>query len=159
MERHILTIWTDGSCNCKDPEKLGGSGVYIQWKDKEYCLSKGYSETRIGRREAEAFLMAIKVIKKNVRCTAIFHIDSQYVINMLKNHYFSWKLGTLQGANLDLWDEIFKEVNGHKKLRIKLFWVKGHQKDLTDPIVYGNHVADELANYKNHIEYEVDNWE
>lgn len=158
MERQILTIFCDGSCNSKHCEKLGGSGVYIQWKDKEYFISKGFSNTKIGRREAEAFLFALKAIKKEIRCTATFYIDSEYVVNMLKRHYLTWKMGELQAESMDLWNEIFKEVEDHRKLRIKVNWIKGHQKNLEDPLVFGNNVADLLADYKSHLEYRVDNW-
>ena len=58
--------------------------------------------------------------------------------------------------NVDLWKAILKELKDRKKLRLRLIWHPGHKKNINDPIVYGNAVADILANYKNFTEYELD---
>lgn len=84
MERYKLEIWTDGSCYWKT--RQGGSGAYIKFKDKEYFLREdwGYSNTTIERREIYAILMALRAIKKNVRCNATFYIDRENVVNFIK---------------------------------------------------------------------------
>ena len=59
-------------------------------------------------------------------------------------------------ANIDLWKKIVEELNKRKKLRVRIKWHPGHRKELDNPIVYGNAVADALADYKNFTEYELD---
>lgn len=154
MEREQITIFTDGSCYAKHPEKLGGYGTYMLWGDKEYGLRQGYKNTTISRMELRAILYALKAIKKDVRVTAILYSDSQYAVNMIKEKGFLWKQGLLNGfENFDILDEIFKEIDAHKKLRLKLHWIPGHRKRLDDPIVVGNFIADFLADYKNQETY------
>ena len=56
-----VKIWTDGSATLKD-NKLGGSGVYMVWDDgRELMLSKGRENTKTGRAEIHAFLMALEL--------------------------------------------------------------------------------------------------
>lgn len=154
MEREQIVIFTDGSCYAKHPEKLGGYGVYIQWNGREYGLSSGYKNTTISRMELLAIYSAIKTIKTDIRCTVTLYSDSQYAINMIKEKGFDWKQGRLHNfENFDILDLIFKEIETHKKMRLKLQWVPGHRARLEDPIVAGNFVADHLANYKNHKTY------
>lgn len=152
----VLEVWTDGSCYAKHPKRLGGSAVYIKWKDKEYHIRKGFSHTTIGRRETEAVLMALKAIKKDLRATVTFYIDSQYVADQLKYRFVDWVKEDLCVENQDLWDKIFMEVLKHAKLRIKVKWIPGHKKDYNDPIVCGNFIADYLADYKKFSKYEKD---
>ena len=44
-------------------------------------------------------------------------------------------------------------------MRLKVKWHKGHENDLSNPIVFGNTVADLLADYKNFEYYEPDKLE
>lgn len=154
----VLEVWTDGSCYAKHPKKLGGSSVYIKWKDKEYHIRKGFSHTTIGRRETEAVLMALRTIRKDLRATVTFYIDSQYVADQLRYKFVDWVREDLRVENQDLWEKIFMEVLEHTKLRIKVKWIPGHGKDYNDPIVCGNFIADYLADYKKFSEYEKDNY-
>ena len=41
-------------------------------------------------------------------------------------------------------------------MRVRLKWTRGHGTNLSDSIVYGNAVADALADYKNFEYYELD---
>ena len=156
MERQVIRIWTDGSCNCKT--RLGGSACYIQWGDKEYFLREGgFSNTTIERREIYAIIMALRAIKKDVRCQATFYVDRENVVNYIKDHQIDWASGKLEGIpNKDLWDELFQELNDHKRLVARFKWVAGHQKDYDDPIVVGNCIADALANYKGFDQFTQD---
>lgn len=154
LERQQITIYCDGSCYAKHPEKLGGFGVYIQWKDREYSIRKGYSNTTISRMELRAILYALKAIKYDIPCTALLYSDSQYAVEMIKKNGFDWSQGKIRDfENFDLLDEIFKEIDRHKKLRLKLIWIPGHRKRIDDPIVRGNFIADFLADYKKHDTY------
>lgn len=154
LERQQITIYCDGSCYAKHPEKLGGFGVYIQWKDREYSIRKGYSNTTISRMELRAILYALKAIKYDIPCTVLLYSDSQYAVEMIKKNGFDWSQGKIRDfENFDLLDEIFKEIEQHKKLRLKLIWIPGHRKRIDDPIVRGNFIADFLADYKKHDTY------
>lgn len=158
--REELTIFTDGSCYGRHPEKLGGFGTYIQWKDKEYYVRYGYKDTTISRMELRAILYALRAIKKDIRCTATLYSDSKYSVDMIKQKGFEWKQGKINDyENFDLLNEIFREIESHKKLRLKLVWIPGHRKRYDDPIVQGNFIADQLADYKSHSIHLKDNQE
>lgn len=158
VERQKVTIFCDGSCYARHPEKLGGFGVYLQSDSGESWISKGYSGTTISRMELRAILYAIKAIEINTRTTVTIYSDSQYAVNTIKNKGFDWERGLLVGCdNYDIIDRIFQEIKIHKKTRIKLIWIPGHRKRFDDPIVQGNFIADYLADYKNHETYTKDN--
>lgn len=157
-ERQKITIFCDGSCYWKHPKKLGGFGVYIQWNDKEYFIHKGYEDTTISRMEQRAVLYALKAIKKDIKTKVVIYSDSQYVTESLNKNIKTWigegRLDYVE--NNDLWKAILKEIEDHKKMRLRLIWRRGHQKDLTDPLNFGNAVADKLADYKKHESYKLD---
>lgn len=158
-EREKITVFTDGSCYAKHPEKLGGSGAYILWKDKEYFISKGYKNTTIDRREIEAITLALRAIKTDVPCTVTFYVDRQNVVNTLKSKYIVWyQFGSATdiAINQDVWIELFKEIRKHKKMKMNVCWIPGHQKDKENPITLGNHIADILADYKQFTTYQDD---
>lgn len=151
-----VEIWTDGSCYAKHPKKLGGSGVYIKWKDREYHISRGYSHTSTSRREVGAVLIALRAIRKDLRVTATFYIDSQHVADLLKYKFADWVRGDLYVENQDLWEKIFREMISHPKLSVRVKWIRSHQKDYDNPVTQGNFIADFIANYKNFEKYETD---
>lgn len=154
MERKQLTIFIDGSCYWKI--RKGGCGIYIQHKEEEYFLQKGYSNTTISRCELRAFLIAIESLSETQPMNVTIWSDSQYVVEGMKK-LFQYIQDDWEGcSNVDLWKKVVEELNKRKKMRLRLNWHKGHDKDLSDPIVYGNAVADVLANYKNFIDYEQD---
>lgn len=150
-EREQITIFSDGSCYSRHPEKLGGLGVYIQWRDKEYWIAKGYKHTTISRMELRAILYAIKSIRIDIPCTVTLYSDSQYSVDTIKERGFEWRQGNLTDLeNLDLINRIFNEIEIRKKLRLKLYWIPSHRTRYDDPIVRGNFIADFLADYKKH---------
>lgn len=154
MERKQLTIFIDGSCYWKI--RKGGCGIYIQHKEEEYFLQKGYCNTTISRCELRAFLIAIESLSETQPMNVTIWSDSQYVVEGMKK-LFQYIQDDWEGcSNVDLWKKVVEELNKRKKMRLRLNWHKGHDKDLSDPIVYGNAVADVLANYKNFIDYEQD---
>lgn len=57
--------------------------------------------------------------------------------------------------NSDLWIVLFNEIRKRRKLRLKVYWCKGHQKN-DDLIKLNNNIADVLADYKQFKEYEQD---
>mgnify|MGYP000090496873 CR=1 FL=1 len=155
MEREIITAYTDGSCYWK--LKKGGCGIYIIWNDKEFFIQKGYKKTTIGRCELRAFLLLLKFLQKDIPITATVYSDSQYVVNGLNNNLREWiDHNWADVANEDLWKEVVKELDDHPKLRIRVRWIPGHRDNIEDPNVFGNNVADILADYKQFEYYELD---
>lgn len=157
-KKKSIIIFTDGSCNVKDFQKRGGLGVYIKMGEKEIALRKGYSNTTISRMELRAILFALKSIKKDISTNVYLYSDSEYAVNMIRNNSFDWenKLIKQNYCNRDLLDLIFKEIKDHKLMRLKLIWVRGHQKNYEDEIVQGNFIADKLADYKTQEQWERD---
>lgn len=154
MERRNITIFTDGSCYWKI--RKGGIGVYIQCDGKEYFISKGYSNTTISRCELRAFLSALEAVNKSEPSNVTIWSDSEYVVNDTKK-LFTYIQNNWEGcANVDLWKKVADIIYKSKKMRVRLKWTRGHGTDLSDPIVYGNAVADVLADYKNFEYYEPD---
>lgn len=151
-----ITVFTDGSCYYKT--RQGGIGVYIiDNKGKEYFYQKGYCDTTISRCELRAFLTALILLDKEKNILATIYSDSQYVVNNTLNNLRQWFFNDWKGCeNADLWKKIKEQLDRKRNLRIKLHWIKGHSKDLTNEINYGNTVADMLANYKQFTEYETD---
>lgn len=154
MKREILTIFCDGSCYWKI--RKGGSGVYIQWKDEEFFIQKGYSDTTISRCELRALLLALKFLKEKPLLVTIWS-DSQYVVNGFRSIVDNASKDFEGMENKDLWEKVWKEFQRiDKSVRIRINWTPGHGKDMNDPIVFGNAVADLLADYKQFDSYEED---
>ena len=153
MKREQLTIFTDGICYAADPEKRGGFGVYIQWRNKEYSISQGYTDTTISRMELRGILFALRSIKTDIPTTVTIYSDSRYVVDLIRKKGFLWRTKELVCDNFDLVNNIFMELDRHKKLRVKLWWIPGHGKDFNDPLVYGNFIADFLAKYDQQESY------
>jgi ribonuclease HI len=154
MERRNIIIFTDGSCYWKI--RKGGIGVYIQCDGKEYFISKGYSNTTISRCELRAFLSALEAVNKSEPSNVTVWSDSEYVVNGTKK-LFTYIQNNWEGCvNVDLWKKVADIIYKSKKMRVRLKWTRGHGTNLSDPIVYGNAVADALADYKNFEYYELD---
>lgn len=152
-----ITAFTDGSAIVKG-ERLGGVGVYLTEGNNEHFISKGYKNTTISRMEMRALLYAIKKVPIGVRTHLQVYSDSQFVVNsFIKGWLDNWKKENFLGrTNSDLWKEIVEAIDQRSNMKFKITHTRGHLKDLNDPIVYGNNVADLLANYKNFNEYEDD---
>ena len=157
----MITIYTDGS-GVNNPKnkhyQLGGYGVYIKDRDKEYYLSKGYSHTTTNRMEIRAVLYALKAIKDKSQKVLIYS-DSQYVINSIMLDWINkWYSQGWNCKNSDLWKRMIEELNRFRKAKgsVVLKHIKGHQTNLEDPHVFGNNVVDALASYKNFSKYKVD---
>ena len=149
-----ITIYTDGSCNWRT--RVGGLGVYIRYKDREFFYKKGYKNTTIDRCELRAILYAITFVKVDCRCTVELFVDRQNLVNTLKDKYIEWQQNNkYNGANQDLWIQVFQEIQRRPKMTLKVRWIRGHQ-NLDSIDVIGNTIADNLASYKEFTEYELD---
>lgn len=164
-----INVWTDGSATVKD-ERLGGSGVYIRWPDgREEMYSKGWSNTKTGRAEIHAFLIALSHLP-NELYKVTFYMDSEYVIKSILEYMPKWIENNWMGyagpvKNKDLWLKVIDEFNRTPKLLKTYIHVKGHQKDrireifsdnIKDDVVEGNAIVDYLADYKKQTFYEKD---
>lgn len=163
-------IFTDGSavvkgkCICEKTDcpkcnQWGGFGVYMQLPNgKEKAYSKGFTHTKTGRMEISAVLLALRNLPKDKVIDVHFYSDSEYVVNAFNKDWLSsWKrIGWIGKKNVDLWRQVVTEKELRPKMRFRISHVKGHQKDLNDPIVFGNTVADDLADYKKHEKRERD---
>lgn len=145
----MINIFTDGSCYYKT--RQGGVGIYIiDSKGKEYFKAKGYSDTTISRMEMLGIIKGLKCIK-NKEAIINLYSDSQYAINCGLEYIKKWRRdGSFKyRTNVDLLIEMETEINKCKNLN--LIHTRGHQKDLSNDIVFGNAIADILADYKNFI--------
>lgn len=154
MENEIR-VYTDGSASFKNG--LGGSGVYIINGEKEYFLQKGFSNTKVGRCEIHALILALQFFE-NKNQKIIIYSDSQYVVNSIeKGWVYDWERDYWFGRlNADLWQRVLVEYRKFPKGNIKLKHIKGHQLDMTNPHILGNNIADCLADYHQFIEREED---
>lgn len=155
MKREQVTIFCDGSCYWK--LRKGGSGVYIQWNDNEYFIQQGYENTTISRCELRAILLALNALNNKKPLIVIIWSDSQYVVNGMKSIVDIASKNFEGIENQDLWRKVYDELKRlEKRVRVRINWTPGHGKDMNDPIVYGNAVADALADYKQFDSYEED---
>lgn len=155
MKREQVTIFCDGSCYWK--LRKGGSGVYIQWNDNEYFIQQGYENTTISRCELRAILLALNALNNKKPLIVIIWSDSQYVVNGMKSIVDIASKNFKGIENQDLWRKVYDELKRiEKRVRVRINWTPGHGKDMNDPIVFGNAVADLLADYKQFDSYEED---
>jgi len=139
----MIEIWTDGSCNYK--LQKGGVGCYIKRGESEIFFQKGYYGTTISRMELRAIIHAFQLIEDKIGVDIIVYCDSEYTVNSI-NYGWVWQWEEdcwISRKNADLWtrflDEYRKFFGGH----IQFKWCKSHAD------LYGNEVADILADYKN----------
>lgn len=141
-----ILAYTDGSC--KQDGSYGGMGVYVVIDGvKEVVLRRGYFNTTTPRMEMRAFLEAVRMVNPLLPVKLTVCVDSQFVANaFLKGWLSKWRMAGYTGvANSDLWRAIVKEIDSRRLMRLNVRWVRGHCKDLNDEAVYGNSIADRLA--------------
>lgn len=156
-------IFCDGSAVLEryNPERLGGSGVYMKFKgDKEKFYRIGWKYTKTGRSELYALIIALSKIK-NIPSNVEIVFDSEYVQLSVKERLRDWKLRGWVGSqgivkNKELWIEIDRLLMGLGNVNFTYTWHKGHKKDYENPLTYGNCIADMLADYKTQEHYYVD---
>jgi ribonuclease HI len=153
-----IIAYTDGSCYWLT--KFGGYGIYMKiFKENTYKVrffQQGLFNTKTGRTELHAIINCFKKINDKTVDLTIYS-DSKYAINCINAGWlYAWeKNGFTSGANQDLMPIYLKEFRKFKMKPI-LKHIKGHQTDLTDDHIFGNNVADVLADYKQFNEYTED---
>lgn len=134
-----VEIFTDGAC--RGNPGPGGWGVLLRHGGHEKRLYGGETHTTNNRMELTAAIKALQALKEP--CLIEFTTDSQYVKNGITNWIKKWKVrdwkngNKKQVKNIDLWQELDKEVARHK---INWHWIRGH---IGHP---ENEIADQLAN-------------
>lgn len=155
-----VTCYCDGSCDYRS--KLGGAGVYIVTDDgiKEWYFSKGYKGTTISRMEGMALFTALQHLDPCQAILAHIYSDSQYITKAFTDGRLTkWEMiGWHDIKNVDMWKAIIREIKFHPLLKLKFNHIRGHQEDVTNDHVFGNNVADALANYKIHKIYHEDSF-
>lgn len=101
-----------------------------------------------------AVLHAIRLVS-NEPLDVYIHSDSQFVVNAFKEGWLSrWRLSNFVGVmNAPIWKVIVFELVKRPQVHFHIRWLHGHQKDILDEAVFGNTVADALADYKNQESY------
>ena len=135
-----VVIYTDGACSGNPGP--GGWGAILMYGSHAKKLNGGDIKTTNNRMELTAVIEALKALKRS--CSIDLYTDSSYVKDGITKWIHGWKKnGWRKGGkkkeaikNLELWQELDKQVASHK---IEWHWVKGHSGD-----VY-NEIADELA--------------
>ena len=156
IHRHRITIFTDGSCNVRTG--IGGYGVYLVAEHGEQVYQRGYTNTTTARMEMRALLQALRMIAVDVDTAVTLYSDSQFVVNAFRQGWIGkWRsMDYLGTANADLWRCIVRELSMHHRMKFSIKWCRGHQKNLNDPVIFGNNVADALADYRKFKRYHVD---
>jgi ribonuclease HI len=137
-----LNIWTDGSCNNKSTDRVGGYGVVYDFEGQIHVHSDASLDTTSNRMELSAIICAIKTIKWSDRLKVTIFSDSQYCIRALcSTAYQFWVRSNPELINGDLWKEMCELMQDEHNHRVQFIWIKGHAKGKY-PL---NELADELA--------------
>lgn len=141
-----VLVFTDGSCNVKN--KLGGIGIYMNYNGKEKKIKIGYKNTKIGRMEIKAVIIALKLFKNIDDYDFHIYSDSQYVVKSINIWMKKWiKTGWIGIKNTDMWAQFICEYKRFNPKRLKFIHVKGHTNG-NNLLSLGNQIADTLASYK-----------
>ncbi len=121
-----LNIYTDGACS-GNPGK-GGWGAVLVYNGIEKEISGAEMHTTNNRMELTAVIKALQLLKEP--CEVELTTDSKYVCDAVnKSWVYGWKKkGWIKSdkkpaLNVDLWEELLKQLNIHK---VTFIWVKGH---------------------------------
>ncbi len=120
-----ISLFTDGSC-LGNPGP-GGYGAILIYKGHQKEISQGYILTTNNRMELMAAIAGLKALSEP--CHIVLTTDSQYVRQGITEWIHNWKRRGWKTAskepvkNVDLWQELDKEIQRHK---IDWHWVKGH---------------------------------
>lgn len=128
--------------------------MYVKDEDSEIVVHQGYTDTTTARMEMRAVLHAVR-LTPYTPIDVYIHSDSQFVVNAFKDGWLSrWRTAGFVGVkNASIWKTIVFEMAKRPQAHFHIRWLHGHQKDILDETVFGNTVADALADYKNQESY------
>ena len=119
-----VTIYTDGSC---DPNPgPGGWAALLQSGGKESVLTGSEAKTTNNRMELTAATRALQALTRP--CRVDLYTDSEYLKRGITEWLPNWRRRNWQRkggalANVDLWQELDRAVQGHQ---VHWRWVRGH---------------------------------
>lgn len=139
----MVEIYVDGS-GSKEGLPIGYAAIITEDDELIECLSSGEIEGTNNRAELMAVIITLRYLKeKNLEAEIIS--DSRYVVDGINEFMSNWKLTNFVFVkNPDLWKVINKFIY-IEKVKFKIYYIKGHQKDLKKKGVQWNHLADEIA--------------
>jgi len=160
VKDNYIYLYTDGSC-IASKGGLGGYGVYISNTDEEFLngfKSGLFNGTTTSVMEMKAMLYALKYILNIGESSTYDGItiisDSEFVVKSINLGWLDrWSTESfVDRANSEIWKEIYDTISAikEKKIEYSIEHIYSHQKDLSHIHIYGNHVADNLADYKQY---------
>jgi len=153
IKKKFLYCFCDGASSFSPP--IGGYGYAFISKNKK-VIKKYYgneNSTTNNRMELMAFYKGVRRANKIFEGLEkiVFYTDSEYLVKGYNEYMERWRENgwrtnsNKEVQNLDIWKKIYK-VKETNEFKIKLKWVKGHQKaDSKDWKAKFNKIADALA--------------
>lgn len=169
--KKVIFAYTDGSAvvNGKNKGKGGFGTFFPDLFGEKRAWSLGFENTKTGRMEISALYYAITAMPKRSKEPIELRVysDSEYVVKSFTENRLErwiengWRNSSGEVKNRDMWEKIIDALNERSYLGLKMHHIKSHQvereKDpvrkrqlLRYPHIYGNYVADKLADYKRH---------
>lgn len=151
-----IRIYTDGSATVHN-NRAGGWGVYIVFPDGSEKIFKGREiNTTVSRMEMKAVLKALEWSGGLPMTTKVnLYSDSAMVVNSINKGWLKrWHIDKyVNRPNADIWVKIYRQIESNLDsiINVRLHHINGHQKDLSNMHIFGNNMADLLANYKAKI--------
>lgn len=140
-KKHEIEVYTDGSCNLNDPNRVGGYGVVSIY---DGVINEHYGGGQRGTTHNRMELLAVIVSLERLPTkyfTILIQSDSQYVVNSINKGWVDdWIKNNKPKLNMDLWNRFYKLYNDHGRDKfITIQWIKGHSGNKY------NDLADKLA--------------
>ena len=159
---NTMRLYLDGSAihYKANPDQIGGWGVY-QTDGKAF--SKGFKcgarDTTVSRMEMSAMDYAlgltIKHFEEGNTMPMKIYSDSQMVVrSILLGWLKNWvRERFVNRLNADIWRKIWDKLEKLRSMRVDytIEHMNGHLEDLEHPHIFGNHMADGFADYKQYI--------
>lgn len=143
IDPNALKIYTDGSLIRRHGYIGCGYGLYVP----KYNLKQGsilFENKTNNRAELLAAIDAISLATNKNETSLTIYTDSSYVIHIFGKTGEKYKAkGYKNVKNKDL---VQRAVEIKHSIRVVFVHVKAHSGDITDHAVYGNDVADKIAN-------------
>lgn len=139
-DKHIVEIYTDGSCKLQDPKRPGAAASIIVLNGSIiYEDVKSFNNTTNNQMELLSAIVAFKELDRlnlTQESKISIYSDSQYFINGMTQYIHNWIKKSYNGVkNPEYW----KILENYLKYDIEYHWIRGHNGD------YFNERVDTLA--------------
>lgn len=161
---NTIRMYLDGSAihYRADIRRVGGWGLYLTGENiEDKGFKGGEHNTTVSRMEMTAMLFALNLsleyFNNGDYCGQPIKIysDSQMVVRSINLRWLNnWVREKFIGRiNSDIWIKIWEALVKLNKSKVdyEIIHMSGHQKNLDNPHVLGNNIADLLADYKQHL--------